>query len=342
MRNVQPIWDKHCVSCHSAEKPEGRVVLTGDFNEWFTQSYYDLFAHEQVSDVRVWGEDGNNPPYGFGTGASPLMKKIDGSHYDVQLTRQEHDLVRLWIESSAVFAGTYAVHHRLENAVAQPVDTIRLTLGNPVGPVVEKRCLTCHGSLANLGRRVTKEDEPAEHGWSNTRKPNEMHNFPVYCWNLYNLSYPDKSMILLAPLAKQAGGYGWCKAKNGQPATVFRDAEDPDYQSILQAIRAAKTRQLKTKRYGMPGFRPNEHYVRWMKRFGILPEEFNPAEDTIDLYEVDQAYWRSLWYQTDPAKYGKRQNLALAGRSSWLDGTIGNNGVQCAVIAEQEVVAAAP
>ena len=86
------------------------------------------------------------------------MKKIDGSHYDVQLTQQEHDLVRLWIESSAVFAGTYAVHHRLENAVAQPVDTIRLTLGNPVGPVVEKRCLTCHGSLAHLGRRVTKED----------------------------------------------------------------------------------------------------------------------------------------------------------------------------------------
>ena len=46
----------------------------------------------------------------------------------------------------------------------------------------------------------------------------------------------------------------------------------------------------------MPGFRPNEHYVRWMKRFGILPENFDPAKDPIDPYETDQAYWRSLWH----------------------------------------------
>ena len=38
-RDVQPIWDRHCVTCHSAEKPLGHVVLTGDYNEWFTQSY---------------------------------------------------------------------------------------------------------------------------------------------------------------------------------------------------------------------------------------------------------------------------------------------------------------
>ena len=86
-RDIQPIWDRHCVTCHSAEKPSGRVVLTGDYNEWFTQSYYALFAYDQISDVRNWAEDGNNPPWGFGTGASPLMKKIDGSHYDVKLTR---------------------------------------------------------------------------------------------------------------------------------------------------------------------------------------------------------------------------------------------------------------
>jgi len=119
---------------------------------------------------------------------------------------------------------------------------------------------------------------------------------------LYNLSYPVKSMILLAPLAKQAGGYGWCKAEDGQPVAVFRDAEDPDYQSILQAIRAAKTKQEKTKRYGMPGFRPNEHYVRWMKRFGILPENFDLAKAPIDPYETDRAYWRSLWHR--PASGG--------------------------------------
>jgi len=296
-RDIQPVWDRHCVTCHSAEKPEGRVVLTGDFNEWFTQSYYALFAHEQISDGRNWAEDGNNPPWGFGTGASPLMKKLDGSHYDARLTEQEYDLVRLWIESSAVFAGTYAMYNRVENAVADTVGTTMVALGTPVGPIVERRCLTCHGSVADLGKRVTKEEEAPGNGRFANGKPPEMLNLPRYCWNLYNLSHPEKSMILLAPLAKEAGGYGWCKAKDGQPIAVFRDVKDPDYQAILQAVRAAKMRQEKLGRYGSPSFRPNEHYVRWMKRFGILPETFDPAKDPIDPYETDKAYWRSLWHQ---------------------------------------------
>ncbi len=297
-RDIQPIWDKHCVTCHSAEKPLGRVVLTGDNNEWFTQSFYALFAYDQVSDVWPWGEYGNNPPYGFGTAASPLMQKIDGSHYDVKLTRQEYDRVRLWIESSAPFTGTFALYNHPETAVADVLDIQKIELGKPVGPIVEKRCLTCHGSVANLGRRGKKQSD----GWSERGKPPAMLNTPKHCWNLYNLSYPEKSMILLAPLSQAAGGYEWCKAEDGQPAMVFRDTRDSDYQTILQAVRAAKTRLEKFGRPDMPGFRPGDYYIRWMKRFGVLPESFNLAKDPIDPYETDRAYWRSLWYQPPTAK----------------------------------------
>lgn len=306
VRDVQPVWDRHCVSCHSAEKPLGRVVLTGDNNEWFTQSYYALFAHRQVSDVRGWGEDGNNRPWGFGTGASPLMKKLDGSHYDAKLTRQEYDLVRLWIESSAVFSGTYAVHNRLENAVAgTTLNLSQIALGKPVGPIVEKRCLTCHGSVAQLGRRVTKEVEPAADVWTKEGKPPEMLNLPRYSWNLYNLSQPEKSMILRASLAKGAGGYEWCQAKDGRPAPAFRDTTDPDYRAILEAIQAAKARQEQAAgRPDMPGFRAPEHYVRWMKRWGVLGADLDPAVDPINVYETDQKYWRSLWHQPGSAGAG--------------------------------------
>ncbi len=48
-------------------------------------------------------------------------------------------------------------------------------------------------------------------------------NSPKHCWNLYNLSHPEKSMILLAPLAKDAGGYGWCTDEYGHSNLVFRD-----------------------------------------------------------------------------------------------------------------------
>ena len=60
--------------------------------------------------------------------------------------------------------------------------------------------------------------------------------------------------------------------------------------------------QEKAGRYDMRGFRPNEHYVRWMRRFGVLPDSFDAAKDALDPYETDRAYWRSLWYQPDPAR----------------------------------------
>ncbi|MBN2295994.1 MAG: hypothetical protein JXM70_26415, partial [Pirellulales bacterium] len=281
-RDIQPIWDKHCVSCHSAEKPEGRAILTGDRNEWFTQSYFTLFSHNQISDMmgRYNTEFRGHPPYGFGTGASPLMRKIDGSHYDVKLSQREYDSVRLWIEASATFTGTYAVYNHQGSAVAGAyVNNPEVKIGQPLDRIVRDRCLWCHDSAATMGRRVKKGRM----------------NSPKHCWNLYNLSHPEKSMILLAPLPKEAGGYGWCKDNYGQPG-VFRDRNDGAYLAILDAIKEAKARQEKLGRYDMPGWRPNEHYVRWMKRFGVLPDDYDQSKQPINPFELDKAYWRSLWH----------------------------------------------
>ena len=46
----------------------------------------------------------------------------------------------------------------------------------------------------------------------------------------------------------------------------------------------------------MPGYRPNEHYLREMRHFGILPPEHKDT-DPIDVYEVDQAFWQSTWHK---------------------------------------------
>ena len=281
-RDIQPIWDRHCVGCHNADNPSGRVQMTGDRNEWFTLSYYDLFAYEQISDMagRYNTEFRGHRPYGFGTGASPLMKKIDGSHYGVKLSQQEQDTVRLWIEASAYFVGTYAVYNHSDNAVAGALaNNAKVEIGKPLEDIVYSRCLWCHDSAASMGRRVRKG------------RVNE----PKHCWNLYNLSYPEKSMMLRAPLAKKAGGYGWCKDRYGQEVG-FQATDDPDYLVILKAIQAAKVRQEKAGRYDLPGWRPNENYIRWMKRWGILPESFDPAKDCLDPFATDQAYWRSLWH----------------------------------------------
>ncbi len=41
--------------------------------------------------------------------------------------------------------------------------------------------------------------------------------------------------------------------------------------------------------------KPSPHYVREMKRYGILPADFNLETDAIDVYATDEAYWRSFW-----------------------------------------------
>jgi len=118
---------------------------------------------------------------------------------------------------------------------------------------------------------------------------------------MFNLSRPDKSLILLAPLATEAGGYNLCRRRDkdgrlGKSVTVFANTNDQDYQKILAMCRDGKRRLEEIKRFDMPGFRPTQGYVREMKRYGILPNDL--AEGAlIDVYATDRAYWRSLWWQ---------------------------------------------
>ena len=47
-------------------------------------------------------------------------------------------------------------------------------------------------------------------------------------------------------------------------------------------------------RWSTPSFRPNAQYVREMKRFGVLPASFEATGDTLDVFRLDQDYWRLL------------------------------------------------
>ncbi len=88
---------------------------------------------------------------------------------------------------------------------------------------------------------------------------------------VFNLSRPDKSLILLAPLARDAGGWELCRdPKSRKPAPVFSSTGDPDYQKLLAMCVAGKQYLEQVTRFDMPGFRPRGDWVRELKRFGIL------------------------------------------------------------------------
>ena len=273
-RHVQPILDRHCVACHDYEATAqggpraGGVILTGDHGPWFSHAYATLTLRKQFSDGR--NDQGNRPPRTIGSSASPVMQMLDGKHYESRLTPLEKTLVRLWIETGAAYPGTYAaggtgmidLPGRWGTPTnLHPIDGSVCVRVPPPEAILERRCTTCHRQQ------------------------------PLDSELLYNLSRPKNSMLLLAPLAKEHGGYGLCKP------VVFAAATDPDYQGILSGIRAAGDKLQQIKRFDMPGFRPHPGYVREMKNYGILRPDLDPAKDHLDVYQCDQDYWKSLWHR---------------------------------------------
>jgi hypothetical protein len=118
---------------------------------------------------------------------------------------------------------------------------------------------------------------------------------------VFNLSRPEKSLMLLAPLAESAGGLALCRDKEGKPAAVFADLSDPDYRKLLAMVAAGKENLDRIKRFDMPGFLPKPEYLREMKRYGILPPD-QPLDAPVDPYALDRAYWESLYREALPGE----------------------------------------
>ena len=265
-RDIQPILDRHCLKCHDYDKRSGGVILSGDRGQMYSHSYVTLLNKRQFVDGR--NGLGNSAPRTVGSSASPLMKKISGGHHDVTATPLERKKVRLWIETGATYPGTYA-------CLASGMVGASHDRG-----VFNKRCGACHqGGKLRTHREL-----------------------------LYNLTRPEKSLLVLAPLAKKAGGLELCKArhkgKDEAPAKValpvFANTSDPDYRKLLAGILRGKSALDRAKRFDMPGFRPNVHYLREMKHYGVLPADHKPT-DPVDVYALDRAYWKSLWYRPHTA-----------------------------------------
>lgn len=286
-RDIQPILDRHCIACHNDRRRDGRVVLTGDRGPVYSHSYYTLTALGFVSDGRDRLQT-NLPPRSVGTSASPLMRMLDGSHYEARLTPAEQDMVRYWIESAAVYPGTYAAlgTGMIGGYPKSKLDTSDRQWASSQAAIetITRRCGACHDRTRPLPKYLS-DDQGFVLSNPDYRDPRVRFSRHL----LFNLSRPERSLLLLAPLSREAGGLQLC----GQ--AVFADTADSDYQRILTLCREGQGKLESIKRFDMPGFRPSPMYVRQMQRCGILPATLD--QDTpIDVYEADRAYWRSHWW----------------------------------------------
>ena len=106
---VQPVLDRQCIACHKAEKPEGKVVLTGEPAGTFSRSYNCADAVRRPNGL---GNPANNyepltAPDRFGARASKLVGLLDRGHYGVSLSPDDWDRIVTWIDANALFYGTF-------------------------------------------------------------------------------------------------------------------------------------------------------------------------------------------------------------------------------------------
>ncbi len=298
-RDIQPILDRVCVDCHGYQRTDrggprdGGVLLTGDHGPMFSHAYFTMTVKNLFTDGRDRPES-NLPPRAIGSAASRILGMMDGSHFGATATKRERKIVRIWTEVGAPYPGTYgalgggAIGGYYQNKLVN-TDTNWPTTGRAAA-VMKQRCAECHRGQTSLPLAMSDELD-ISFWYFDIQDPRLRFSRHI----LFNLSRPAKSLILLAPLSQAAGGWGLCRTKQDQPATVFEDTDDPGYQKLLAMVAAGKANLEKIKRFDMPGFQPPRPYVREMVRYGILPPD--QMGQAVDSYRLDRQYWRSLWYR---------------------------------------------
>jgi hypothetical protein len=210
LRDVQPVLNAKCVRCHTHDRPTARVILTDDLTDRFVVAYEDLLPY--LSLARVWRFDHPDdvrprPAYSFGSKVSRLADILAAGHHDVTLTDEERERIFTWIDTNGAY------YDRYEFVDGNPqrwifTGAVRETLFD----VYARRCGVCHGPA----------DKQQHYQWMELNSRN--------WWLNLNRRDVSRSRMLLAPLARAAGGWQRC----GDP--VFADAADADYQKLRACL----------------------------------------------------------------------------------------------------------
>ena len=251
---VQPVLDRHCVSCHGGAKGmAGGIDLSGGWTWAFNISYETLIKNTQTGFLNC-----NNgsvrtaeilPPRTHGSGAAPLAELLISGHKGRlgKMPRHEIDLLLAWMDINCNYYGSW---DHAGDATCKAI----LPLRNQLLAEMDKAgCLRCH-------------QKEIGNDW-------------------INLQTPEQSRILRAPLARNRTGLGlaWCRDRQaqplhfrlvdqslqppdvfrtsrdvpinpeGKPVTPFADTNQPGYQAMLAIIRQGQAEALKSPRVDMPG-----------------------------------------------------------------------------------------
>jgi hypothetical protein len=103
---VQPVFDKHCVSCHDFGEEAGEVLnLAGDKTLFFNVSYSELWKKDYIACVGG-GPSQIQQARSWGPAASMLTDYLRG-HEGVELSDEEYDRIITWMNLNAPYYPVY-------------------------------------------------------------------------------------------------------------------------------------------------------------------------------------------------------------------------------------------
>lgn len=184
MRSVQPVLDRYCIGCHGLQKTEGNLDLLGsravsapdDYPKWPPKiitcvSYESLLARPGlVSIAQRNRETAFSRPKDYFAHAGRLAGHLLKGHCrELAADRESLQRVIDWLDLNAQFNGDYSFN-RVEERLPDP------------------------------------KGEKALRTWIGRHFGKDLAAQPVAA--LVNVADPAQSRILLAPLAREAGGWG--------------------------------------------------------------------------------------------------------------------------------------
>ena len=120
---VQPIFDRNCVSCHDAggDAPDlsGELVHLPEMKRMVARSYLELTHtenergdcdHPLVNWIDCMSEPTLLPPDHRGSRTSGLMRLLKDGHEGVTLTAEELETIACWIDLLVPYCGDYLEH----------------------------------------------------------------------------------------------------------------------------------------------------------------------------------------------------------------------------------------
>lgn len=107
VQDVQPIFDKHCLSCHDfGKKGAEKLVLAGDLSMPFNISYSELWMKGYTACV-----GGGNAPIreskSWGSHKSPLIKTLLDGHNNVKLSKDDMNTLCTWFDINGIYYPYY-------------------------------------------------------------------------------------------------------------------------------------------------------------------------------------------------------------------------------------------